>query len=113
MWLLQQTHTAQHWADTFITELNDTHIEADLRMRHTPPPVSYTDVVAAYQDSRKRLIVLGYNATLTTNIEAPRLPKRQFEQVWLWLNSLCVNSSTRTVLGTSCNGKLFVYEYDS
>eukprot|EP00198_Chlamydomonas_reinhardtii_P002762 XP_001692098.1 trehalose-6-phosphate synthase/phosphatase [Chlamydomonas reinhardtii] len=33
-----QTHTAQHWADTFITELNDTHIEADLRMRHTPPP---------------------------------------------------------------------------
>lgn len=37
-----QTHTAQHWADTFITELNDTHIEADLRMRHTPPPVRHT-----------------------------------------------------------------------
>jgi trehalose 6-phosphate synthase/phosphatase len=31
------THTAQTWADTFISELNDTHIEADLRLRHTPP----------------------------------------------------------------------------
>lgn len=76
-----QTHTAQHWADTFITELNDTHIEADLRMRHTPPPVSFADVVSSYMVSGKRLLVLGYNATLTTNIEAPRLPKRQFEQV--------------------------------
>ena len=38
-----QTHTAQNWADTFISELNDTHIEADLRMRHTPPPVGDRD----------------------------------------------------------------------
>lgn len=34
-----QTHTAQNWADTFISELNDTHVEADLRMRHAPPPL--------------------------------------------------------------------------
>jgi trehalose 6-phosphate synthase/phosphatase len=33
------THTSQTWADTFISELNDTHIEADLRLRHTPPPL--------------------------------------------------------------------------
>lgn len=33
-------HTAQDWADTFITELNDTHIEADLRDRQAPPQVS-------------------------------------------------------------------------
>jgi hypothetical protein len=38
--VLVQTHTAQNWADTFISELNDTHVEADLRMRHAPPPVS-------------------------------------------------------------------------
>ncbi|KAG2501762.1 hypothetical protein HYH03_000262 [Edaphochlamys debaryana] len=76
-----QTHTAQHWADTFITELNDTHIEADLRMKGTPPPLDVPEVVRAYQSSRRRLIVLGYNATLTTSVEAPRLPKRQFEQV--------------------------------
>ena len=30
----------QNWADNFISELNDTHIEADLRLRHAPPPVS-------------------------------------------------------------------------
>jgi hypothetical protein len=36
---LPQTHTAQNWADTYISELNDTHVEADLRMRHAPPPL--------------------------------------------------------------------------
>lgn len=38
------THTAQTWADTFISELNDTHIEADLRLRHTPPELDFTEV---------------------------------------------------------------------
>ncbi|KAF5827092.1 glycosyltransferase family 20-domain-containing protein [Dunaliella salina] len=66
-----QTHTAQHWADTFISELNDTHIEADLRMKHAPPPLNMQEVVQAYKSSSKRLIVLGYNATLTTNTDAP------------------------------------------
>ena len=32
-------HTAQTWADTFITELNDTHVEAELRTRFIPPAV--------------------------------------------------------------------------
>jgi hypothetical protein len=107
----------QNWADNFISELNDTHIEADLRLRHAPPPVGHTcvtpdptllyiplpiiiireppsflelippsssadaallptsllsaqlemqDVVRGYDGSSRRLIVLGYNATLTT-----------------------------------------------
>lgn len=43
-----QTHTAQNWADTFISELNDTHIEADLRMRHAPPAVSGLSVPQSY-----------------------------------------------------------------
>lgn len=38
------THTAQTWADTFISELNDTHIEADLRLRHTPPELDFAEV---------------------------------------------------------------------
>lgn len=33
-------HTAQTWADTFISELNDTHVEAELRTRNIPPHVS-------------------------------------------------------------------------
>ena len=32
-------HTSQQWADTFISELNDTHVEAELRTRHIPPQV--------------------------------------------------------------------------
>lgn len=75
------THTAQTWADTFISELNDTHIEADLRMRHTPPPLDVSAVVSGYLSSRRRLLVLGYNATLTTAVEAPRQPKRHFDQI--------------------------------
>lgn len=71
----------QAWADTFISELNDTHIEADLRLRHTPPDLNAAEVVRAYACSRRQLIVLGYNATLTTAVEAPRQPKRHFDQI--------------------------------
>ncbi len=70
-----QTHTAQNWADNFISELNDTHIEADLRMRHTPPPLEVQEVLYGYMTSTRRLIVLGYNACLTTSVDAP--PGRQ------------------------------------
>ena len=31
-------HTAQAWADTFVSELNDTHVEAELRRKRIPPP---------------------------------------------------------------------------
>ena len=34
-------HTSQTWADTFISELNDTHVEAELRTKHIPPQVEY------------------------------------------------------------------------
>jgi hypothetical protein len=34
-----KNHTSQTWADTFINELNDTHVEAEERMRHVPPKV--------------------------------------------------------------------------
>ncbi|MEW5311818.1 MAG: hypothetical protein WDW38_003503 [Sanguina aurantia] len=76
-----QTHTAQNWADTFISELNDTHIEADLRTRHAPPALDIQAVVHAYSASARRLVVLGYNATLTTSVEAPRQPKRHFDTI--------------------------------
>ena len=35
-----------------------------------------------YRASRRRLLVLGYNATLTTtNVEAPHQPKRHYDQL--------------------------------
>ena len=39
------------------------------------------DVVADYASSKRRLLVLGYNATLTTAVEAPRQPKKHFDQI--------------------------------
>jgi len=144
-------HTSQTWADTFISELNDTHVEAELRTKHIPPqarpcgarpgPACFLSaaaacslrsaapcigrsagrsrralaarpcvppgaapgafcprppapdgrrrgpqldigaVVRACRGARRRLLVLGYNATLTTAVEAPRQPKRHFDQI--------------------------------
>ncbi|KAK9828321.1 hypothetical protein WJX74_008705 [Apatococcus lobatus] len=74
-------HTVQTWADVFITELNDTHVEAELRTKHIPPPLSVEQVVRDYDSSQRHLLVLGYNATLTTAVEAPRQPIRHFDQL--------------------------------
>lgn len=38
-------------------------------------------MVRSYATSSKRLLVLGYNATLTTAVEAPRHTKRHFDQI--------------------------------
>ena len=38
-------------------------------------------VLHDYTKSKRRLLVLGYNATLTTAVEAPRQPKRHFDQI--------------------------------
>ena len=46
------------------------------------------EVVAQYCASRQRLLVLGYNATLTTAVEAPRQPKRHFDQIRVRLDRL-------------------------
>ena len=40
-------HTSQTWADTFISELNDTHVEAELRTKHIPPQVRHAPAAKA------------------------------------------------------------------
>lgn len=74
-------HTAQAWAERFITELNDSQIEAHLRNRQTPPILSLDVLIPAYHSSGQRLFVLGYNATLTTMAEAPRPQRRHFDSM--------------------------------
>ena len=39
------------------------------------------EAVRHYSQSKRKLLVLGYNATLTTAVEAPRQPKRHFDQI--------------------------------
>lgn len=57
-------HTARAWADTFVSELNDTHVEAALRTRKMPRPLRQEDIVTSFSASRHRLLVLGLNASL-------------------------------------------------
>ncbi|KAF9620637.1 hypothetical protein IFM89_013663 [Coptis chinensis] len=65
------THTAQDWAETFVSELNDTIVEAQLRMRQVPPPLPVEVAVGRYLHSRNRLLILGFNSTLTEPVDTP------------------------------------------
>ena len=46
-----------------------------------PLQLDLDEAVTAYRGCKKRLLLLGYNATLTTAIEAPRQPKKHFDQI--------------------------------
>ncbi|KAH7285655.1 hypothetical protein KP509_33G039300 [Ceratopteris richardii] len=65
------THTAQVWAETFVSELNDTIVEAELRTLHIPPHLPVEEAVVKYQESKNRLLILGFNATMTTQVDGP------------------------------------------
>ncbi|KAF5475262.1 hypothetical protein F2P56_007086 [Juglans regia] len=64
------THTSQEWAATFVSELNDTIVEAQLRTRQVPPLLPMKDAVDCYSKSNNRLLILGFNSTLTESVDA-------------------------------------------
>ncbi|XWS19763.1 hypothetical protein CRYUN_Cryun31cG0045000 [Craigia yunnanensis] len=63
------THTSQEWAATFVSELNDTIVEAQLRTRQVPPLLPIEVAVDRYLESNNRLLILGFNATLTEPVD--------------------------------------------
>ncbi|KAD3066736.1 hypothetical protein E3N88_34616 [Mikania micrantha] len=65
------THTAQEWAETFVSELNDTVVEAQQRIRQVPPHLPVEDAIERYLQSTNRLLILGFNATLTEPVDTP------------------------------------------
>eukprot|EP00271_Cylindrocystis_brebissonii_P011686 TRINITY_DN29599_c0_g1_i1.p1 TRINITY_DN29599_c0_g1~~TRINITY_DN29599_c0_g1_i1.p1 ORF type:complete len:1058 (+),score=166.06 TRINITY_DN29599_c0_g1_i1:961-4134(+) len=67
-----RSHTAQAWADTFVSELNDTVVEAELRTLRVPPILPHGPAAEAFARASNRLLILGYNSTLTAHTEAPR-----------------------------------------
>jgi len=69
-------HTAQAWADTFISELNDTHVEAELRRKRIPPQLNPMRIVEPFVAARHRLIILGFNATLTVQTDSSKKQSR-------------------------------------
>ncbi|XP_016672101.2 alpha,alpha-trehalose-phosphate synthase [UDP-forming] 1 isoform X1 [Gossypium hirsutum] len=64
------THTSQGWAETFVSELNETIVEAQLRSRQIPPPLPIEAAVDRYACSNNRLLILGFDATLTEPLDA-------------------------------------------
>ncbi|OIW17945.1 hypothetical protein TanjilG_17781 [Lupinus angustifolius] len=64
------THTSQEWAATFVSELNDTIVEAQLRTKQVPPVLPNDVAVDCYSKANNRLIILGFNATLTEQVDA-------------------------------------------
>ena len=58
-------HTAQMWADHFITELNETCLTAIKRNTLQPAGMPVRDTAATFAAAQKRLVVIGYNAALS------------------------------------------------
>ncbi|XP_065861627.1 alpha,alpha-trehalose-phosphate synthase [UDP-forming] 1-like isoform X2 [Euphorbia lathyris] len=70
------SHTAQEWAEIFVSflklhdsELNDTVIEAQLRTRQIPPMLPEEDAIKRYLKSTNRLLILGFNSTITEPVD--------------------------------------------
>ncbi|KAG6424445.1 hypothetical protein SASPL_114863 [Salvia splendens] len=100
------THTAQQWAEFFVSELNDTVIEAQQRIRKVPPPLEFNDAIGRYLQSNKRLLILGFNATLTEIVDTPGRRGDQIKEMELKLHpelrkplaSLCEDPNTIVVV---------------
>nr|GEV61435.1 zinc finger, CCHC-type [Tanacetum cinerariifolium] len=62
------THTSQEWGKTFVSELNDTVMEAELRTTQIPPLLQTERAIDRYHSSNNRLRILGFNATVTEQL---------------------------------------------
>ena len=60
-------HTAQMWADHFITELNETCKKAIKHNTLQPVSIAPEVVASAFAHVEKRLIVIGYNTAMTVS----------------------------------------------
>ncbi|KAH0876192.1 hypothetical protein HID58_073554 [Brassica napus] len=101
-----KTHTAQEWAETFVSELNDTVIEAQLRISKVPPELPQDDAIRRYSKSTNRLLILGFNATLTEPVDNQGRRGDQIKEMDLNLHpelkgplkALCSDPSTTIVV---------------
>ncbi|XP_038685912.1 alpha,alpha-trehalose-phosphate synthase [UDP-forming] 1-like isoform X3 [Tripterygium wilfordii] len=84
-------HTAQEWAETFVSELNDTVVEAQLRTRQVPPGLPENK---------------GFNATLTEPVDTLGRRGDQIKEMELKLHpevkgsltALCSDGKTTVVV---------------
>ncbi|XP_050216876.1 alpha,alpha-trehalose-phosphate synthase [UDP-forming] 1-like [Mercurialis annua] len=110
-------HTAQNWAETFVSELNDTVIEAQLRTRQVPPPFPEQDAIKRYLQSKNRLLILGFNSTLTEPVDTPGRRGDQIKEMDVKLHPelkdtlrALSNDLKTTIVVLSGSGRFFLDE---
>lgn len=108
------THTAQEWAETFVSELNDTVVEAQLRTKQVPPRLDTRKTIQQYLKSTNRLLILGFNGTLTEQVERKGDQLKEMElsvhpELKQPLTQLC-NDPNTTVVVLSGSGRTLLDE---
>ncbi|MCH85840.1 alphaalpha-trehalose-phosphate synthase, partial [Trifolium medium] len=108
------THTAQEWAETFVSELNDTVVEAQLRTKQIPPRLPIPKAIQQYLKSTNRLLILGFNGTLTEPVERKGDQLKEMElsvhpELKQPLTQLCSDPNT-TVVVLSGSGRTLLDE---
>ncbi|XP_061355694.1 alpha,alpha-trehalose-phosphate synthase [UDP-forming] 1-like isoform X2 [Gastrolobium bilobum] len=105
-----KSHTAQEWAGTFVSELNDTVIEAQLRTKQVPPRLPTKTAMERFLQSTNRLLILGFNGTLTEPVEKTGDQIKEMElkvhpELRKPLTALCSDPNTTVVVlsGSSRN----------
>ncbi|KAK7272608.1 hypothetical protein RJT34_29319 [Clitoria ternatea] len=109
-----KTHTAQEWAETFVSELNDTVVEAQLRTKQVPPRLPTKTAIERYLQSTNRLLILGFNGTLTEPVERKGDQYKEMEltvhpELKQPLTELCSDPKT-TVVVLSGSGRTVLDE---
>ncbi|XP_050370548.1 alpha,alpha-trehalose-phosphate synthase [UDP-forming] 1-like [Argentina anserina] len=113
------THTSQEWAATFVSELNDTIVEAQLRTRQIPPLLPIKGSVDCYFQSNNRLLILGFNATLTEPKDTLGRGGGQIREMELKLHpdlkeplkKLCNDSKTTIVVISGSDRNVLDYNF--
>ncbi|XP_052476951.1 alpha,alpha-trehalose-phosphate synthase [UDP-forming] 1 [Gossypium raimondii] len=63
------SHTSQEWATSFVSELNETIVEAQSRTRRIQPSLLIEVAVDRYTRLNNQLHILGFNATLSEPLD--------------------------------------------
>ncbi|KAL4563413.1 hypothetical protein LXL04_027454 [Taraxacum kok-saghyz] len=114
------THTSQEWAETFVSELNDTVVEAQLRTTQIPPVLQTEHAIESYRRSNNRLLILGFNATLTEPVNAPDRRVDQFKEMEIKLHpelkeplkKLCNHPKTTVVVISGSHRSILDKNFD-
>ncbi|KAL2494645.1 hypothetical protein Fot_38402 [Forsythia ovata] len=108
------THTSQEWAETFVSELKDTIVEAQLRTRQIPPLLPKREAIECFLQSNNRLLILGFNGTLTEPVDTQGRRIDQFKEMELKLHpdlkeplkKLCDDPKTTTIVLSGSNRRV-------